>query len=95
MRDHRPLVVTLILLAGCTGGSVPGGSVPIDDRVDRDCDGRLSSFTLDVSLSYSDSADVFSKTDAVLCVEAVNGGSTTTVRTVDDSPPAASRGEST
>lgn len=61
MRDCTLLVVvTLILLASCTGGSVTGGSTAIDDRVNRDCDWRLGSFILVVSLSYSDSADVFS-----------------------------------
>lgn len=94
MRDYRLLVVmTFVLLAGCTGGSVTGGSVVIDDRVDRDCDGKLSSFTLNVSLRYSDSADLFSETDAVLRIEAINGESTTTVRVVDDLPPSGVEGQ--
>lgn len=70
MRWTRLLLVGLLVVtAGCSGGSITDGEASIADRVDRDCDGALSALTIDATLSYSGSADVFSETDAYALVE--------------------------
>jgi len=59
----------LVVTAGCSGGSVTGGEALTTGRADHGCDGELRSFAVDASLSYSDSTDIFSETDAFALVE--------------------------
>ncbi|WP_254829314.1 PKD domain-containing protein [Haloglomus salinum] len=87
MRDYRLLLVAaLVLTAGCTGGSITGGDATISDRVDGDCDDRHSELDLRLSLSYTDHADLFSETDAVVLVEYTDGGQWSRATRIGDAP---------
>lgn len=87
MRDYRLLLVaTLIMTTGCTGGSITGGDATIVDRVDGDCDDRYSELDVRLSLSYTDSADLFSETDAVVLVEYATGEEWSRAARIADAP---------
>lgn len=63
------LLGLLVVTAGCSGGAITGGGATISDRTDRDCNSAHSAVTIDADFEYSESADLFSETDAYALAE--------------------------